>query len=307
MTTIVRRRNLGMSSVQGITNFSRTGIIWVRSDRVIPHDDMFIRWGCTCNLPDVGLLREGRAGHYRKPTIINSAKAIHLVADKLGFRRVLEEAELCPKTFFTYAAAVEDHSFPFIVRTRYHHQGRGLWLAKGIEALKYDCQKLGEGNYYINEFIDKVAEYRVFVVQGRAVCVAQKTPGDKDDVAWNVAKGGRFDNVKWNDWPLKAVKRSIEAFNLSGLDFGGVDVMVGPHDPMVDKYGNDSECYILEINSAPSLTSPYRQQCMAKAFDWIVENGKEHIPLVNERGGYRKFIHPAVCGGAQIVGDNNDE
>jgi glutathione synthase/RimK-type ligase-like ATP-grasp enzyme len=153
------------------------------------------------------------------------------------------------------------------------------------------CEELGEGNYYINEFIDKVAEYRVCVVQGRAVWVAVKTPGNPNDVAWNVNKGGRFDNVKWDDWPLKAVKKSIEAFNLSDLDFGGVDVMVDM----------EGECYILEINSAPSLTSPYRQECMAKTFDWIVNNGKARIPVSNERGGYTKFIHPAISENARLV------
>ena len=81
----------------------------------------------------------------------------------------------------------------------------------------------------------------------------------------------------------------IEAFKLSGLDFGGVDVMV-------DGEGNVS---ILEINSAPSLTSPYRQSCMAKAFDYIVEHGKEEIPLIEGRGGYLKFIHPAITSKAK--------
>ena len=67
---------------------------------------------------------------------------------------------------------------------------------------------------------------------------------------------------------------------------------------MVD---GDGEAYVIEINSAPSLTSPYRQACFAKAFDWIVENGKERIPVVKERGGYLKFIHPAVCNRAKLV------
>ena len=68
------------------------------------------------------------------------------------------------------------------------------------------------------------------------------------------------------------------------LDFGGVDVMVVAG-------GN---AYVLEINSAPSQTSPYRQECTAKAFDYIVQYGKERIDVVQERGGYRKFIHPCL-------------
>jgi len=285
MTTIVRRRKLGMSSVKGVVAFSKTGIKWVRSDRVIPRDDLFIRWGCTCNLP----------ANCKDRAVLNAARAIHLVADKLEFRRVLEEHELCPKTWFAYKDWLKDardHNdhLPVILRTKTHHQGRGLWIYHDSYNLDIKCQHLGEDNYYINEFIDKVAEYRVFVVSGRVVCVAEKTPGNKEDVAWNVAKGGRFDNVKWGAWPLKAVRKSIEAFNLSDLDFGGVDVMV-------DKEG---ECYILEINSAPSLTSPYRQECFAKAFDWIVEHGKERIPLIDGRGGYLKFIHPAISDHARL-------
>lgn len=280
MTTIVRRRSLGMSSAKGICEFSKTGIKWVRSDNLpLPDDDLYIRWGCTCNLP-----------RDKKQQVLNTAGAIHLVADKLEFRRVLEEHELCPKTWFDWGDEPLDDR-KHIIRTRTHHQGRGLWLVDGDKDWLMGqevCDSLGEGNYYINEFIDKVAEYRVFVVSGRAVCVAEKTPGNPKDIAWNVARGGRFDNVRWDNWPLKAVKKSIEAFNLSGLDFGGVDVMVDA----------EGECYILEINSAPSLTSPYRQECMARGFDWIVKNGKEHIPLIGERGGYRKFIHPAVCDGA---------
>ena len=67
---------------------------------------------------------------------------------------------------------------------------------------------------------------------------------------------------------------------------------------MTDKEGN---AYVIEINSAPSLTSEYRQQCMAKAFDHIAEHGKQRIPRIKEKGGYLKFIHPAVCDKAKLI------
>ena len=59
--------------------------------------------------------------------------------------------------------------------------------------------------------------------------------------------------------------------------------------------------YVLEINSAPSQTSPYRQECTAKAFDYVIEYGKKRIPLIEEKGGYLKFIHPAICDKALLV------
>ena len=178
-----------------------------------------------------------------------------------------------------------------VVRPDVHAQGRRFYVIDNESDLEHRCDILGENNYYISELIDKVAEYRVFVCQGRVVWVARKTPGNPDQVAWNVARGGRFDNVPWGSWPLKACRIAIEGFNLSGLDFGGVDVIVDA----------DNNCYIVEINSAPSQTSEYRQSCVAKAFDYIVRNGRDSIPLIPQRGGWRKFIHPAVSNEAQLV------
>tara|TARA_R110002020_G_scaffold287099_1_gene502552 strand:+ start:5392 stop:6129 length:738 start_codon:yes stop_codon:yes gene_type:complete len=236
--------------------------------------DLVFRWGTTSNVPC--------------RNVVNTAKAIHQVNDKSGFRKLMDEHNLCPPTYLRKEDCPD--GVRLVVRPRVHSRGRHLYTTENEVQLYHAIDKCGYG-WYASPLIDKVAEYRVFVVQGRAVAVAQKTPGNPEDVAWNVAKGGRFDNVNWDAWPLKAVKVSVEAFNLSELDFGGVDVMVD----------GDGEAYVIEINSAPSLTSPYRQACFAKAFDWIVENGKERIPVVKERGGYLKFIHPAVCNRAKLV------
>ena len=285
MPTIIRRRKLGRTGCREIARYSQTGVRVVRSDRPLPDDDLYIRWGCTASVP--------------ARNVINTAEAIHQVNDKLGFRQLLMDHHvvnqgelLCPMTYFSTDFASSFDEVNVIVRPRQHAQGRHLHVCTSIEEVRQVCQRLGRNNYYISELINKVAEYRVFIVQGRAVWVAQKTPGNPNDVAWNVARGGRFDNVRWDDWPLKVVRTAIEAFNLSQLDFGGVDVVT-------DAEGN---AYVLEINSAPSQTSPYRQECTARALDWVIQNGKDRIPLIAERGGYRKFIHPALTDRAQLVG-----
>jgi hypothetical protein len=251
------------------------------------------RWGCTSNLPE-GI------------PVINTAAAIHQVADKAAFRKLTADADLAPITFLSfddyendlcnwYAGPVEFGDDPLpktvIVRRATHHQGRFLDVCKTFGQLSVACAKYGEGNYYISEYIPKVAEYRVFMAQGRVVWVASKTPGNPDAVAWNVARGGRFDNVRWDQWPLKAIRVARDAFLLSSLDFGGVDIMV-------DAEGN---AYVLEINSAPSQTSPYRQEATAKAFDYIVNYGKDRIDVTEEKGGWRKFIHPAISNEAIMV------
>lgn len=140
--------------------------------------------------------------------------------------------------------------------------------------------------WYASEVIDKVAEYRVYVVSGRVATVARKTPANPDAIAWNVAQGGRFDVVRWSEWPLEACRVAMQAMSYSGLDFGGVDVMI-------DREGR---AYCIEINSAPSLpllsdgSISYRQKCMAKCFKY----GRENIPEATRYEHWSDVIHPAI-------------
>lgn len=278
---ILRRKKLGRTSCREIRRLSSNIDRCFRHDRLNPNyitpNDTVVRWGCTAS---VGTR-----------SVINTSAAIHAVNNKLEFRRTLNDHELCPDTWFS-CDEVPEYAFSgdnkVVLRPARHAQGRNLHVCSTPSELA-QAARLYE-SVYISPLINKVQEYRVFVVQGRAVAVAQKTPADPSAVAWNVARGGRFDNVNWDNWPLRAVKQCIQAFNLTDLDFGGVDVML-------DAEGTP---YILEINSAPSLTSPYRQECMAKALDYLIQNGKDRIPLIEQRGGYRKFIHPAVCDRAQL-------
>lgn len=299
---ILRRRSLGRTSAREIARNSEEGILVYRDDgkiynhdtnRYIPvgglpeTDGYVFRWGCTSPVPG-------------NPKIINKVSAIHQVNDKRLFRLTLSEANLAPESWITRNdfPHTNDEDFEadgrrFIVRRGYHAQGRNLHVCNTYEEVMRACNIYRDRDqpYYISELIDKVAEYRVCVAFGRVVWVANKYVPNPSQVAWNVAQGGSFSNVPWNNWPLKVVKTACAAFFLSDLDFGGVDVMV-------DAQG---KCYVLEINSAMSLTSPYRQQCTAKVFDYVIRNGKEHIPMVSSLGDWKKFIHPALSPEASMV------
>ncbi len=289
MTVVMlRRRKLGRTSCREIARFANHDIKVVRNDKSFPADtSLVIRWGCTSNLP---------AG----AEVLNTAEAIHRVGDKAGFRNVLMNdwrenkagigLPLCPHTWQADTFPGNFHDYPLVVRPRVHAQGKHVYLVNNIQEMAVATNKCGPG-WYASQFINKVAEYRVFFAQGRVVWVAKKTPGNPDAVAWNVAQGGHFDNVLWGDWPLKAIKISREAFLLSGLHFGGVDVMV-------DAQGN---AFVLEINSAPSQTSPYRQECVAKAFDYILHNGKGDLPVIAGLGDWKKWGHPCLSDQVKMV------
>lgn len=276
MNILLRRKKLGLGSCNGIVAVMEQAASVVRHDKGVPEpngaNEYCFRWGCTANV----------SKGYK---VINKAEGIHLVCDKTRFRKILDEHSLCTPSFYTKQAIKDAQGIEegVIVRPRKHAQGRNLFHCKTPEQLNNAIAKCGDG-WYANKFVTKVSEYRVFVAQGRAVWVAQKTPANPDEIAWNVANGGRFDNVRWSDWPLKAVKTAIEAHSLSGLDFSGVDIMVD----------DESSVWVLEINSAPSQTSPYRQSCVAKVFDYIVQGEVPEAINKEKRGAWKKFIHPAL-------------
>lgn len=275
---IIRKTGAGRDATAAIVAKSNRAIAGVLKNDVltrfkgkrIPQSIGYLfRWGYTGDVP-------------AHATVVNEARAIGLTSDKATFRAKLNEKGLSPKA---------GEEFPCVVRPKYHAQGEHVHLCKTANELQIAKARCGAGAY-VSAFIDKVAEYRVFVVSGRVAWVARKTPPNVNPrpVAWNHTFGSVFTNERFDSWPLKVCRTAIEAFNLSGLDFGAVDVMV-------DK---DGKPYVLEINTAIALESEYRATTIAKCFDWITIHGKGMIPLVERRGGYTKFVHPAVCGGALV-------
>lgn len=278
--TFIRRRGLGHGSTMGMKNYLEgLGVpvnVW-RADRRAPTEPgLIVRWGCTASLPFTG-------------SVINTAGAIHRVNDKAGYRVLVqgENESLVPPTI---THIDQDATYPLVVRPRRHAQGRNLAVVQNKDELRSVlCDPVFMG-WYASSLIEKEAEYRVYVGNGRVVSVARKTPANPEAVAWNVSQGGRFDVVHWGDWPIEVCRLAIEAFKPSGLDFGGVDVMVerGTGRP-----------YLLEINSAPSLPSlsdgtvSYRQVCMAKYFHYLLSESNAWIEL-GEGNNWRDLIHPSI-------------
>lgn len=277
MNILLRRRKLGRTSCREIS--ARTNIVTVRNDKLADQDINYLfRWGCTSQCD---------AKH-----TINKAEAINLANDKKATRLKLDplrnkDKPIIPQTWPDVLSWQEDDNgkCPVIIRATHHAQGRSLFFCKNLQEVNNAVRKLrAKGkDYYISEYIEKEAEYRVFVAQNRVVWVTKKTPANPADIAWNVAQGGRFDNVRFNDWPLKACRIAMMTVEAVGLDFGGVDVM---------QKGKDF--YVLEVNSAPSMTSEYRQSTTAKVFQHIVDNGNITYPSPVKLNSYKDCIHPCL-------------
>jgi glutathione synthase/RimK-type ligase-like ATP-grasp enzyme len=165
-----------------------------------------------------------------------------------------------------------------------HSQGKYAIRSCDEEDLEQDTTSA-----YWSQYLPKQKEYRVYCFFGRVVAVAEKVPTDPNAIVWNHHGGGSvFKNVRWGDWPLDVCLEALKAQDVMNIDFTGVDVMVYNDKP-----------YVLELNSAPSLSSPYRKEVFAKAFEYTfkeieIAGMALSWPIPERAESYKTLIHPAL-------------
>lgn len=268
---LLRRRGLGLTSCKAIINNSKHKIDLIRSDKIPPTKyDLLVRWGTRASVDS--------------KRVLNKAGRIADINNKLLTRIRLQENDLSvPKTWLNPNSV---DRFPVIVRPQRHSQGKKLYLCRNRVELMIRCSKMS--NFYISEYIDKDKEFGVFIFNNRVWSVIEKTPKTEEgrsSIAWNVAAGTHsFENNRWSDWNPEMCIEALKAAKQMNIDFTRVDVI-----QKGDKF------YILELNSAHSLTSEYRQKTFTRCLDWYIENGPVENEIDFEKvGTYKSFIHPAL-------------
>lgn len=277
-------------SCRKLTALSAAGIAAICSgvEAVPANVSTIFRWGCT-----------GRTGR-DNAKFVNTTKSIEWCCDKKAARLAMQAAGVSvPETWSTddFKVLANQVDGPindldkFVARPEHHTQGKQLHIGTA-RGMGWNQQFFNGG--YVSRFIDKVAEYRVFVVSNRVAWVNKtENPGD-GRIAWNYADG---ENVMWGDWPVNVVLAALAAARVSGTDFCAVDLME-------DAHGN---AYVSELNTAPSQEGTYHPTCVAKCFDYIVANGKDKFadpvlpPGTEADRAWRWFIHPAVSSAANAT------
>lgn len=129
--------------------------------------------------------------------------------------------------------------YPVVGRPDVHTRGRGFWKCNNIldvkKALKGTRKKKAATHFM--EYIEAPREYRVHIFQGKSIRISEKSFGETGLTAHgNYITRKPQHNV---NHVRAAAKKAVEAV---GLDFGAVDILA-----------NDTDCWVLEVNSAPSL------------------------------------------------------
>lgn len=182
-------------------------------------------------------------------TISNHPSAVAIASNKLKTFQCLEREYLpIPDRCITKECAAEyiAEGKTIYCRTKLTgHSGEGLTIARTVEELvEAPLYTVGipiRGEYRVHVFGDKVID----VTKKRRRTTEQEA-GSVNELVRNLAGGWVFchNNITCPDGLHDL---TIKAIDTLGLDFGAVDIIEESH---------AGKLYVLEVNSAPGLSSP---------------------------------------------------
>lgn len=211
---------------------------------------------------------------YGSLATVNKADNVAHASHKRHSRRLLANAGIkIPATYFPTAnlSQLPQMNFPVVVRPSYHHGGDNFNVLNTRTELAAFLWGKSALDWYISEIFQKTHEYRVHVAHGK-VLVIQEKPLVEGEIRANYAVNQEeWKVLKWREYHPGICREAIRGVETLGLDFGAVDMMYNSQ--------NDSFA-VCEINTAPSIASPYMSQKYANYFDWLIRhNFPAHLPL----------------------------
>lgn len=160
------------------------------------------------------------------------------IPSRLCFRK--EEAD--PAKIDSFAEEVgQELGYPLICKDCFGSLGLQVYLIKSQEELKEKYAELALEPHLYQQFISSSCgkDFRIFVLNGKTIAYMERV--NDHDFRSNIALGG----VGYLKEPPKGFKEAAEkAAEILGLDFGGIDVLIGP----------DNEPIISEVNSNAFFT-----------------------------------------------------
>jgi len=189
--------------------------------------------------------------------VVNSPEAIAACASKAQTTSLLVHNNVpTPETLFTAsrdiaASFLEKHG-RLVYKPLYGFDGNGIFPFTGME-------ELGAGPWYLQEFVRNDHDFRVFVINGRAVGAIKRS---SDSFAHNIHQGGSGRAVEVT--PEMGEVASAAASAVS-IDYCGVDLLE-----------KDGGFTVLEVNGTPNW------HCMSAPIpdllaDHLIETEKEYL------------------------------
>lgn len=141
-------------------------------------------------------------------------------------------------------SACEKLGYPVIIKECYGSYGEQVYLANNLEQALQITETLGTKEFVFQEFISEFSgkDIRVTVIGGKAVSAILRV--NDHGFKSNIAIGGRAERYELSESEKLLAQNATLVL---GLDFGGVDILVGK-----------SGLYVCEVNSNPGFLSSDR-------------------------------------------------
>ncbi len=191
--------------------------------------------------------------------LFNGARAIQLADDKAETALKLAEAGVptvdtipapicfpgCRRNPATAEEAARILGWPLVIKENKGSFGAQVYLANNIREAERILTHIGEHDCIFQRFIaeSKGRDLRVTVVGGKVICAMERQAATKDEFRSNIGAGGTATARTITDYEAKL---AVDAANALGLDFAGVDILMGKE---------ENERYVCEVNSNPQLQS----------------------------------------------------
>ena len=172
--------------------------------------------------------------------IINSALSIEQVANKpMARNRLIQNGISAPTVYLS--GDLDTAKFPLLARPIHHYRGRNFYIINTIQKAK---EFLDRG-FYIQEFINKKEEYRIFLLNGRffEVCKKTNTGNVINTEIRNHGTGWYFQWIPYQSLDERLLKYCRGIYPIFDINFCAIDCCLDI----------DNKPFIFEINSAPAL------------------------------------------------------
>lgn len=191
--------------------------------------------------------------------LFNSAEAIALADDKMETALKLAKAAIpipdtipaptcfpgCKRNPDSAERAARILGWPLVIKENKGSFGAQVYLAKDKAEAARILTHIGEHDCLFQRFIRESSgrDLRVTVVGGKAICAMERHSASPAEFRSNIGAGGSATARAISELEEKL---AVDAAAALGLDFAGVDILMGK---------NDDERYVCEVNSNPQLQS----------------------------------------------------
>ena len=175
---------------------------------------------------------------------INKQEAVSISSNKPRCKSLLTEHEIPTPRRISFQDALSGHcQFPVVVRRNNHFKGKFFYLIRDPARLRrYD-----PSSHYIQEYVDKIDEYRLFIMKDRIIeADLKELPEGHTNPVRNFETGCFFRWVRVSSLNPDLKRAVRNAVQTCGLDFAAVDCAT-------IRTSTGIKPTIFEINSAPGL------------------------------------------------------